>query len=327
MKRATLVLIAALAMLSAITASTALAAAPTPATAPATKVTATSATLNGSVQTNGQDTTYYFQYGTTTEYGSQTPTAGPVADKPPNKPQDVSADVTGLQAQTTYNYRLVTVNADGTTFGGNQVFTTTAPDPNAPTLTIAAMPATIIHGNRTVISGKLSGPKPAGGVAVTLEQNPFPFAGGFKDVRSATTDPNGNYTFSIRPTTNTRYRVSAKTSPPVNSPEVQVNVRLKVTLRVSDRTPARGQRVRFSGLVIPAHDGRPALIQRRTSTGAWKTVATAALKPAPALNGVTRSRYTRRLAIRRTGVYRVRVTPGDSDHLVGRSPTRKLVVH
>jgi hypothetical protein len=56
----------------------AVAAAPGAVTQPATDVTATSATLNGTVSPNGEDTTYYFQYGTTTEYGTQTPTQGPI---------------------------------------------------------------------------------------------------------------------------------------------------------------------------------------------------------------------------------------------------------
>ncbi len=314
-------------MLSAVTASTALAAPPTATTAPATNLAATSATLNGDVVPSQNDTTYFFQYGTTTDYGTQTPTEGPVTGNP-TKSKAVSADVTGLQPQTTYHYRLVATNSAGTSFGADVTFTTPAaggPPGKGNALSITAVPPTIIHGNRTVISGRLTGPN-SGGVAVTLEQTPFPFTVGFEAAASAITDKNGDYSFTVRPTLNTRYRVSAKTSPPVVSPVVRVNVRVKVTLRVSDRTPARGQRVRFSGLVIPAHDGKIAKIQRRTATGTWKTVVSATLKPALAVNGVTRSRYSRRLTIRRTGTYRVRVSPGDGDHSVGRSPTRRLVV-
>ena len=44
-----------------------------PSPARATNVTVTSATLNGTVDPNGRATTWYFEYGTTTGYGSQTP--------------------------------------------------------------------------------------------------------------------------------------------------------------------------------------------------------------------------------------------------------------
>lgn len=317
----------ALTVLSALTAAAAVAAAPTATTSPANRVAANSATLNGTVLPSQEGTTYYFQYGTSTGYGSQTPTEGPITGNQ-SKPKDVSADVGGLQPQTTYHYRLVATNAAGTSFGSDMTFTTAAgaAPPQGNALTLVAAPPTVIHGNTTVLSGRLTGPG-NGGVTVTLEQNPFPYTGGFKDVATATTAANGDYAFAVRPTLNTRYRVSAKTAPPATSAEIQVNVRVKVTLRVGDRTPARGQRVKFSGLVIPAHDGKVAKIQRRTRTGGWRTEATATLKAAVAVNGITRSRYVRRLRIRRTGTYRVRVAPGDGDHLVGRSPTRKLVVH
>ncbi len=317
-------------MLSAVTAGTALAAAPTATTAPATNLTATSATLNGDVVPSQSDTTYYFQYGTTTDYGTQTPTQGPVQGNP-TKSKSVSADVTGLQPQTTYNYRLVATNSAGTTPGANVTFTTPAaggtPGPGQTnTISIAAAPATIIYGSRAVISGRLSGPNNAG-VTVTLQRNFFPFTGGFADAGTAVTDNKGDYSFTVRPTRNVRYRVTAKTSPPVTSTEFAVSVRVKVTLGVSDRTPAVGQSVRFSGLVTPAHNGKFARIQRRTVTGTWKTVLTATLKPASVGTSIPRSRYSRRLTIRRTGTYRVRVSPADGDHAVGRSPSRRLVVH
>src|SRR5438132_8378511 len=46
--------------------------APSATTGPALSVTSTSANLTGSVNPNGQSTTYAFQFGTTTGYGSQT---------------------------------------------------------------------------------------------------------------------------------------------------------------------------------------------------------------------------------------------------------------
>src|SRR6478752_10431642 len=68
----------AVALVSASRPSPASAAASAPAvtTAPASDVGKSSATLSGTVNPNGQSTTYFFQYGTTTSYGRQTCPAG-----------------------------------------------------------------------------------------------------------------------------------------------------------------------------------------------------------------------------------------------------------
>jgi hypothetical protein len=67
-------------------------------------------------------------------------------------------------------------------------------------------------------------------------------------------DAAANYSFQVTPALNTRYHVVAK-SPPATSADVTVRVRTRVGLRLADRTPARGARVRFRGSVLPAHDG------------------------------------------------------------------------
>ena len=66
-------------------------------------------------------------------------------------------------------------------------------------------------------------------------------------------------------------------------------------------TPARGWGRR--GTVRPEHDGARALIQRRSSSGRFVTVARATLRDA----GTDFSRYSRRVRIRRDGSYRVKV--------------------
>lgn len=96
---------------------------PTVITGSATSITANSATLNGSVNPNGLATTYYFQWGTTTSYGNNTPTqsvgSGTAA-------QNVSALISGsgLNPGTTYHYRLVASSSAGTAYGGDQTVTT-----------------------------------------------------------------------------------------------------------------------------------------------------------------------------------------------------------
>jgi hypothetical protein len=311
-----------------VIASVALAAGPPAATTgAASKVTDTTATLEGTVFPNQEATTYYFQYGTTTAYGTQTPSEGPVNG---NAGKDVKADLSGLTPNTTYHFRVVATNASGTTNGADATFTTTAPGaqptpPNA--VTINAAPATLTFGSPTNISGQVSGQDNAG-VEVTLEENPYPYTGGFKATAlKATTTATGAYTLAVTPTVNTHYRVTAKTKPPVTSPETAITVRVKVSLRLSDRTPAVGKRIRFSGTVTPAHDGKVARIQRRTSTGSWKTVARVTLVAATPVNGVARSKFSKRLRINRNGTYRAQVRPADGDHARGNSSRRRVRVH
>lgn len=308
------------------TAGIALAAAPAAVTTAASNVTATTATLNGTVSPNNTDTTYSFQYGTTTDYGTQTPAQGPVqgnADKP------AAADVTGLAPSTTYHYRLVAVNVDGTVNGADMTFTTPAAGaPTTSALTIAASNRTVTFGKPTTISGSLTGPNNAG-VVVTLEENPAPYTGTFKSTGlKATTDATGKYSIVVSPPENTHYRVTTGAKKDtVTSPEIAVRVRVKVTLRLSDSTPRAGQRVRFSGFVLPGHDGKVVRIQRRTAAGGWRTVASTTLVVASPVGATTRSSFSKRVRINTSGTYRARVAPADGDHIAGSSGAKSAVVH
>jgi uncharacterized delta-60 repeat protein len=87
----------------------------------ATNVTSSSATLNGTVNPHGLTTSVYFQYGTTTGYGSTTAASQNYTG---NTTQSVSADITGLSPNTTYHFRLVGMNSAGTRFSGDMTFTT-----------------------------------------------------------------------------------------------------------------------------------------------------------------------------------------------------------
>lgn len=97
-----------------------------PTTGPATAVSSSAATLNGTVNPNSNPTNYYFEYGTTGAYGSQTPPS-PTAVGSDSSDHVVSQALTGLSPNTTYHYRLVAVDAIGfTTFGSDIGFTTAA---------------------------------------------------------------------------------------------------------------------------------------------------------------------------------------------------------
>ena len=182
-----------------------------------------------------------------------------------------------------------------------------------------AKPATVVFGSATVLSGRLSGGT-VRGVVVRLEADETrPYGDSYKAVTgptgapvTATTDQNGRFAFTLKPQRNTQYRAVAQASPPVTSAPRLVLVRSLVGLIVSDRTPRAGSAVRFRGTVRPAHDGRQALIQRRSPSGRFVTVARTTLRD----GGTLLSRYSRRVRVSRDGVYRVKVA-SDADHVNG----------
>jgi hypothetical protein len=95
--------------------------APSATTGSATGISETGATLNGTVSPNGRDTHYYFQYGTSTSYGS---TTGEVDVGSGMSAVGASTAIAGLAPSTTYHYRLVAHNELGTTYGGDVAFAT-----------------------------------------------------------------------------------------------------------------------------------------------------------------------------------------------------------
>ncbi len=97
---------------------------PEASTSAASSVTEEQATLNGTVNPKGTTTHYYFQYGETTAYGSST-SEGNAGSSTSSVPEN--ATVTGLQAGTTYHYRIVASSAGGTSYGADQTFTTQEP--------------------------------------------------------------------------------------------------------------------------------------------------------------------------------------------------------
>ncbi len=122
--------------------------APTVTTEAATLVTTTSATLNGTVNPGGLATTYYFEYGTTTSYGTDIPITPGSAGSGSSAVAE-SANLTGLTPNTTYDFRIDASNKKGTPDGLNQTFTTTGP-PTATTNAATAVAATTATLNGSV---------------------------------------------------------------------------------------------------------------------------------------------------------------------------------
>lgn len=195
------------------------------------------------------------------------------------------------------------------------------PSANNSQLSIAAGAKQITFGRSIVISGKLKGAGNAG-VGIQLQINPFPYAG-FVGSTVVNTDATGNFSTIAKPTVNSRFRVQTTTlTPAQTSGEVTVLVAPKVSLRLSDSTPATGKLVRFYGYVWPSHDGRTADLQRKTTAGSWQTVARLSLRD----DGAFRSKYSRRVRVRKDGSYRVQLL-ADTDHATGLSAVRSARVH
>jgi plastocyanin len=93
---------------------------PVVATNGATNVATSSATLNGSLDPHGLTTTVFFQYGTTTSYGSATP----MQSQTGNTYRNIAANISGLIPHTTYHFRIVATNSGGTRMGSDRTFIT-----------------------------------------------------------------------------------------------------------------------------------------------------------------------------------------------------------
>jgi RHS repeat-associated protein len=119
---------------------------PTATTEGAIEVKGISANLRAAVNPNGLLTTYLFEFGPTTSYGTNIPaSAQPIGSG--NSPVLVSRDATGLNELATYHFRVKAISEAGTVYGADKTFTT----PDAPETTItSAQPSYTAHGLSSV---------------------------------------------------------------------------------------------------------------------------------------------------------------------------------
>jgi len=96
---------------------------PSAATEAATGVTVSGAKLHGAVNPNGAKTTYQFEYGTTTSYGSKAP-GSPEEVGSGTSSVEVSETIGGLEPNTNYHFRVVATNAAGTVYGEDETLKT-----------------------------------------------------------------------------------------------------------------------------------------------------------------------------------------------------------
>ncbi|HET8893962.1 MAG TPA: fibronectin type III domain-containing protein [Gaiellaceae bacterium] len=254
------------------------AAAPTATTASAASIGATSATVSGTVNPNGLATSWFFEYGTSTTYGSTTASKNAGSG---TSNVSVSAPLSGLTAGTTYHYRLVAKSAAGTTRGADQSFATTG-------VTIHAAAVAVIYGNAVTLSGTVTSGQP--GETVVIFSQPLG-QGSFASVATLLTTAGGAWSYAAHPRILTQYEAGWKNA---TSSQVTVGVHPLVTLRAL-------LRARFSVHVAAAHSfaGKYVRLQRLSSFGEWVSIGYARLNASstyvfhPALpRGVSKLRAT-----------------------------------
>ncbi len=113
----------------------------------------TTATMSGTVDTNDATlASCRFEYGTSEAYGQSVPCPSTLAAGSANQP--VSAALSGLAPNVTYDYRLTAVSASGEARTANATFKTTAPPLVQPHPSISGIPA---PGQRLTCKSGVSG--------------------------------------------------------------------------------------------------------------------------------------------------------------------------
>ena len=274
---------------------------PTAYTGEATQLTTSSAVLKGAVYPGGQQTSYYFQYGTSTAYGAQTPVATLDAG---TQSINVVAPLSDLEAGATYHCRLVAVNAGGTALGQDRTFSVKkVPLVVQLDATHFASP----FGTPFVVSGSLSGTGSAAHLVV-LQANPFPYLAGFKPLgRPQPADASGRFSFTVpgQPV-NTQLRIATLDTPPLTSRVTVELVAVHVTLHIGHAV--RAGYARLYGSVTPGEPGARIVFQRVRRGHPAESVAETFITSGSRGS----SRFAREVRLPRPGLYRaaVEVTSG-----------------
>jgi hypothetical protein len=271
------------------------------------QITPTSALLKAEINPEGQATAYYFQYGLTVAYGSQTP---PAAAGSAIQEGRFTQTVSGLQPDTTYHFRVVASSSAGTTDGEDATFLTK----KIPlTLAASVTPSPVVLGSPLSVSGTLSGTGNVG-VGVVLQANPFPYGLGFHNITGPVpTGAAGSFSIPIAGLPeSTRLRVATVGQPAVYSPVLTEPVTVRVTLHV--RPAGRRGYVHLYGTVTPAKTGAKVAFER-LDHGRYVVVSGTTIRA----RGGEVSRFARTIRLRRRGLYRALVQVAYGPQVSGRS--------
>jgi hypothetical protein len=224
---------------------------PAVATGQTQNAISSTATLSGTIDPNGRNTTWHFEYGPTTAYGSKTPNRSAGAGQ---QSVTVTEALSNLTASTTYHYRLVASNSAGTVTGSDATFAT------VPAVTLTQSGYRVVAGHYVRLSGTVAGAQP--GVAVTVLGQSFG-TGAFAQLGTVLTGGGGTWTFLAQPRVATTYAASVNGN---MSGQVTIGVQPGMTL-------TRITKARLSTRVTGASSfaGRLVKLQREDG-GRWITV-------------------------------------------------------
>ena len=224
--------------------------APAVTTGAAQNVGATTATATGAVDPRGRATRWYFEYGTSTRYGSRTPArnAGSGAARA------VSEPLSGLTAGTLYHVRLVAESDAGTSRGADLTFTTVG-------VTLATPAHQVVFGRGLMLSGLVPTRRAGEQVTVFAQRHGD---GSPRSVATVLTAADGSWRYLAKPTIQTSYLASwngSRSSAAVVAVRPAVSFLRTATGRLATRVVAARS---FAGRVVQ--------LQRRSAAGRWVTI-------------------------------------------------------
>jgi hypothetical protein len=222
---------------------------PSVVTGAASSIGPSSVTVAGTVNPQGLATTYLFEYGKTTSYGSKTTSKSAGSG---TSSLAVTTTISSLSPGTTYHYRIVATSAAGTSKGADRSFKT-----GTQSVTIANVRHIVVYGRSTTLSGTVSSQRAAETVSVLAQ----PFGGtSFSSIATVSTASGGGWTYAAQPMIGTTYKVQWQSA---TSGTVTIQVRPRIGLRV-----VRGV---FSVNVAADHSlaGKVVYFQRLSFLGQW----------------------------------------------------------
>jgi hypothetical protein len=279
-------------------------------------VRGTTGLLEGSVNPRGFVTTYFFQYGPTVAYGSQTATATLAAGT-----TTVKVGQTASPLLPGYHYRLVASNQAGSKPGRDRVF---AAHTIRNTFSIPKPTEATVFGSPLVLGGSLSGAGNANR-RIQLQASPFPYLTAFAPVGTPiVTNALGRFSFRVpNLSVSTQFRVNTLDPRPLFSAILTEHVAPRVTLKV--RSTSHKGLVRLYGTVAPAQVGatvsfqllkavRPGKSERTSKFGTqFSTIVKRGTR--------TVSRFSAVVSVRRGGRYRAFVQAHKGGFVSGASQT------
>jgi hypothetical protein len=224
-----------------------------------THIKGTNGQLNGNINPRGVETSYYFQYGLTTAYGSQTK---PVAVGSGTKPVKVGQLVTGLVPGEHYRIVAVYGNPAALVYGIDKSIKTGKSDKLRFVLGHGKEEQlTVSYGGSIDLTGSLTGPGNTSH-GLILQQTRFPFTAAFATTGTPIlSSRTGTFLFKLsRMTANTEYRILTTDARPLYSSTVTVHVTPHIVLHA--RPAGKSGSYRLYGTITPARPGAFVVLQQ-----------------------------------------------------------------